>query len=100
VRLGGADRYETSAKVATWAAAHGLGWSRPYVATGRDFSDALSAAAVCGKTVSVLLLADAPTDLTIGLLREHASEISRVSVAGGEAAVPASVANAIADALR
>ena len=100
VRLGGADRYETSAKVATWAAAHGLGWSRPYVATGRDFSDALSAAAVCGKTGSVLLLADAPTDLTMGLLREHASEISRVSVAGGEAAVPASVANAIADALR
>ena len=99
-RLGGADRYETSAKVAAWSATHGLGWSRPVVAAGRGFADALSAAAVCGKTGSVLLLADAASDPTLGLLRQMRASVDRVWVAGGEAAVSASLMGAIEDALR
>lgn len=99
-RLGGTDRYDTSAKVATWSASHGLGWSRPVVATGRGFADALSAAAVCGKTGSVLLLADAAGDPTLGLLRQTKASVDRVWVAGGEAAVSASLMGAIEDALR
>jgi putative cell wall-binding protein len=43
VRLGGADRFETSVEVAraTWDA----GSANPFIATGRDFPDALSGGA-------------------------------------------------------
>ena len=99
MRRGGTDRYATSAAVASWAAAHGLGWSRPVVATGAGFADALAAAAVCGRNASVLLIADSASAPTLSLLKEHASKVNGVSVAGGTTAVPASVASAIADAL-
>jgi hypothetical protein len=100
VRLGGADRYATSARVAEWAAAFGLGWSRPVVATGRDFADVLSAAAVCGDNRSVLLLADSADAPTVSLLRENRSKVVRAYVAGGTGAVSGAVESAVRDALR
>jgi putative cell wall-binding protein len=99
VRLGGEDRYDTSAEVAEWAVANGLGWGRPVVATGHDFADALSAAAVCGANRSVLLLADSADAPTISLLRQNRSRVVRAYVAGGTGAVSSAVESAVRSAL-
>jgi hypothetical protein len=99
-RVSGADRYATSADVAEWAAENGLGWGWPVVATGRDFADALSAAAVCGAKRSVLLLADSVDAPTIGLLRQNRSRVVRAYVAGGTSAVSSAVESAVRNALR
>lgn len=55
-RLGGADRYQTSLKIAEYAVKNGLTANRMAVATGANFPDALSGAALCGKTNSVIFL--------------------------------------------
>jgi putative cell wall-binding protein len=99
-RLGGADRYATSSAVASWAMSHGLGWKKPVVATGKGFADALAAAAVCGQNGSVLLLADSASAPTLTLLRENASKVTSVMVAGGTAAVSETVDTAVREALR
>ncbi len=59
VRLGGTDRYETSALVAQFALGEGMTLSHAGIATGvdRGFADALGAAALCGKSNSILVLA-------------------------------------------
>lgn len=47
-RLGGADRYETSVLVADFALTNGLSNKCVFMATGRDFPDALCAGAIAG----------------------------------------------------
>jgi len=56
-RIGGANRYYTAAKLAT-KAFEGMGmlWSRPALATGLDFPDALAGGVLQGSDYSVLLL--------------------------------------------
>lgn len=56
-RIGGANRYDTAAKLAT-EAFEGMGmlWSRPALATGLDFPDALAGGVLQGSDYSVLLL--------------------------------------------
>lgn len=56
-RIGGANRYDTAAKLAT-KAFEGMGmlWSRPALATGLDFPDALAGGVLQGSDYSVLLL--------------------------------------------
>lgn len=56
-RVGGANRYDTAAKLAT-EAFDGMGmlWSRPALATGLDFPDALAGGVLQGSDYSVLLL--------------------------------------------
>ena len=97
-RIGDADRYETSIQVAAWSAERGLGFSRPIVATGKGYADALAAASVCGKHGSALLLADSATAPTVEVLKRHKSSVERAYVAGGESAMPASLSDAIAQA--
>ena len=95
-RLAGADRYATSVEVATWACAHGLGWKSPGIATGSSFADALSAAAMLGKQGSPLLLA---SDAATQALRSQAAGITSVTIIGGEAALSAGEARAVANAV-
>ena len=101
-RLQGNTRYETSAAIADWTcgndAAYSWNWS--LVATGQNFPDALAGAALAGKVGSPLLLAHAATDATVNTMRTHRASISNFYVLGGEAAVPTSLANAIANAVR
>ena len=90
-RLAGSDRYATSALVAKWEIARGMGVSRAAVATGANFPDALAGAALCGRSGSVLLLsldADYGTVALRDVLAPHASEVYQGYVLGGEGAVP------------
>ncbi|MDR3053723.1 MAG: cell wall-binding repeat-containing protein [Coriobacteriales bacterium] len=58
-RIAGADRYKTSAAIAAYAVTNNLlDFDNIAIATGRNFPDALSGAALCGTYKSVLLLAD------------------------------------------
>ena len=93
-RIGGTDRYDTAAMVATWADDAGLaGFGVTGVATGERFADALCAGPGLGMSGGVLLLtprltAAAPTLEAIG---DHRSAISALQVFGSGAAISDSV---------
>ncbi|QDC25607.1 cell wall-binding repeat-containing protein [Georgenia yuyongxinii] len=92
-RLGGADRYETAAKV---AGRYSPGVEVAYVATGMDYPDALTGAALAGKNDGPVLLTrpnSLPTATADALAR---LKPRRIVVLGG----PAAVSKAVADLLR
>lgn len=91
-RYGGADRYETAAQVARQFATG----RTAYVASGTNFPDALSAAALAGATDSPLLLTE-PTSLPAATTSAlTALKPSRIVVLGSTGAVSASVAQQLA----
>ncbi len=99
-RLAGADRYLTAVRVATETVARA---ETPdgvaFVATGRDFADALSAAPVAfALERPVYLVDDGPRVATVtAALR--AGGVTDVVLLGGTAAVPEGVERALAAAL-
>jgi len=111
VRIGGADRYEVSRNVITEAFVDAPGFSgvsRVYLATGRNFPDALSASAVAGRLGAPVLLVDGlssgvdqPTSDLIAALRlkgpgsDYWLARQSVLIAGG----PASVTDAYLDSV-
>ncbi|MEO6532788.1 MAG: cell wall-binding repeat-containing protein [Pseudolysinimonas sp.] len=111
VRIGGADRYEVSRNVITEAFVDAPGFSgvtRVYLATGRNFPDALSASAVAGRLGAPVLLVDGlssgvdqPTSDLIAALRlkgpgsAYWLASQSVLIAGG----PASVTDAYLDSI-
>ena len=100
-RLAGPTRYGTSAAVAEAALARGVGASTVWVATGRNFPDALVAGAAAGRDGGVLLLVDgsdlAGSPETRDWLVAHAADIREVRIAGGTDAVSAQVEHALAE---
>lgn len=87
-RLAGSDRYDTSAQTAGWETKHGLTWSIPAVATGANFPDALTSAALCGRIGSVLLLGTSTSQPTIQLLYANRDEVSAGNLIGGPKTQP------------
>ena len=88
-RIGGATRYDTSAKVADWCVTHGgLTYSNPVLTTGTNFPDALCGAALAAKNKSVLVVADKYTDETIERLQKNAGLIHGGFILGGKNAMP------------
>ena len=84
--------------VAEYAAAHGLGYAHPAVATGKDFPDALAGAAFAGSRGSVLLLADGKASPTVELLAGRKREIDSGYFYGGTLAVSEELADYIVKA--
>ncbi|MBW3561321.1 MAG: S8 family serine peptidase [Actinobacteria bacterium] len=90
-RLAGADRYATAVAVAREALARGRRPSTTWLATGHGFADGLVAGAAAGTEDGVLLLIDgldldnSPSAVTF--LREHASEVYALRLAGGPAVI-------------
>lgn len=90
-RLAGADRYGTAVAIADEAVRQGASVSPTFLASGRNFPDALASAPVAHATGGVLLLVD-PASLdastaTRDWLVEHAADIATVRVAGGSEAI-------------
>ena len=95
-RLAGATQYETSAKVATWAAkSQGLSWDSLAFATGTAPYDALAGSVLQGESGSVLLLIDRSNMATLSAASQHKSSIDHVRFLGGTAAVSQSIRNTI-----
>ena len=94
-RIWGNDRYLTSAEIVRWEIAHGLSWAHPAVATGENYPDALTGAALAGNRHSPLVLAHASTDVGVGLVQEAHGQVQSGYVLGGTSAVSDQIASAL-----
>jgi putative cell wall-binding protein len=102
VRLGGTNRYETAARIASFGVAEaGLVWDRVGIATGRAYPDALSGGVLQGACGGVMLLTPQTTlaSATRTALNANRSEIGTVTYFGGFGAVDLAVRNAVTQAL-
>ena len=110
-RISGEDRYETAEKVIVWETAHGMSLEGAGLSTGRNFPDALLSGFLLGKTGSVIILAntgsarDASNELlpslkaTLAGIANSDGAPSLMRVFGGDAAVPESVHDKLANAV-
>ncbi|GAA1783622.1 choice-of-anchor G family protein [Leucobacter iarius] len=96
VRLGGGDRYETSLKIAEagWGAS---GTDSVFVATGRDYPDALSAGSAAGAIGAPVLLVDGmqPVASRAALAELKQFHLKNIYIAGGEGVVSKGVATSV-----
>ena len=86
-RLAGATRYETSAKIMSYAVNAGMNVSNVYLATGKNFPDALAAGPVAGKLRAPLLLVDPGIEYAHTVLANYRGNVNVATVAGGTSAV-------------
>jgi len=102
LRIGGANRYETSAMIAQHAWEWGMPSESVGLATGLNFPDALAAGPWCANNGAPLLLMNpaALPEAALGFLAGHASTIKHLQVFGGTAAVPQPVLDAAAEAAK
>ncbi|MBN2248059.1 MAG: cell wall-binding repeat-containing protein [Coriobacteriia bacterium] len=97
-RVGGADRYETSAALAAYAHEHGILPGRVIVATGRDFPDALAAGVLGGRSrAPVLLVGSGAIPESVGAyLAAHSGTLSDLWIIGEPDVVSTAIANELA----
>lgn len=88
-RLAGATRYETSAKIMSYAVNAGMNVSTVYLATGKNFPDALAAGPVAGKLRAPLLLVDPGIEYAHTVLANYRGSVNVATVVGGTSAVSA-----------
>lgn len=100
-RLSGTTRYETSVKIAEWAAKNaGMSVSGAVFATGKNFPDALAAGPLAGRYNGVLLLVDPKDPSTvINYVQAFKGKVTHAYVAGGTNAVSNDTASKLADSL-
>lgn len=88
-RWDGADRYATGIRIVNESLERGLTVTRPALATGANFPDALAGGVMQGLDGSILMLTR-PNELPAvvsGFITAHASEIEELRVLGGSSAV-------------
>ncbi len=99
-RLAGEDRYGTSVAFATWAHEQGMTYNNAGIATGKNFPDALTGGALCGKLGSVVLLADDDATEAVDLLAANKDDIARIYYLGGTDSVTPELTALIEEALK
>jgi putative cell wall-binding protein len=102
-RLSGANRYDTSVRVATYGVTNaGLSWDKLAIATGTNFPDALSGGVLQGKINSVLLLTPTASlnDGVAAVLRTNKASIFEVRFLGSTAAVSSAVRTSVWNILK
>lgn len=88
VRLGGADRYETSAALARWCVQEGyLSWDGAAFTSGTRPYDAMAGGVLQAKRGAVMLLADHAFSNTIAEFSRHGGAISRYAFFGSSASI-------------
>jgi putative cell wall-binding protein len=102
-RLFGEDRYGTSVAVAQEARRQGLGGTTAWLATGRNFPDALAAGPAAARADGPLVLVDGVSPEgsvdTYGWLTARRDELAGAVLVGGEDAVSDPVSQAVARVL-
>lgn len=100
-RLSGATAYETSLAIAEWCVSQGMKANNVGIATGESYYDALSGAALCGKSNAVLALVSDSNRVTIDeFVKLHALQIANAYVFGGPAAISSSSFDVLISALK
>jgi putative cell wall-binding protein len=101
VRVGGATRYDTAAKVAQFGVDNGLLWNGVGIASGTNYPDALAGGTAVGLQRSVMLLTtpDKLDDYTKTALTANKAEIATVRFFGGTSALSSAVETAVKTAL-
>lgn len=100
IRLSGATRYETSAEILDFETrTTSLKTDGVFLATGKNFPDALAAGPVAAKKGTVLLLVDPGMQTTSKTLGEYKGSISNAYIVGGTAVVPQNDAQTLAETL-
>ena len=102
VRIGGKDRYETSQAILSefFGGEDGIPYGQAFLATGRDYPDALSASAVGGAVWApvVLVKGTSQTSLDPELAKQfEADDIDTLKLVGGPAAIGAKLEYNLAD---
>ncbi|WP_425806130.1 cell wall-binding repeat-containing protein [Desulfitobacterium sp. Sab5] len=98
--IGGSDKYERNLSF-TSIFSDELDFTTTYIATGDDFPDALTGAALAAQDSSpVLLIGKELAPFTETILRKHAGSIKKLRVLGGEGAVSNDVIQKIKDIVR
>ncbi len=93
-RIGGADRYETSALLTDWAVAEfGLDYAHVALASGNTYADALAGGPLQGRTGSVLMLTrkNSLPAAVKSRIEANASAVEEIRFLGGPAVVAKSV---------
>lgn len=101
VRLGGADRYQTSQEIARYAVKNlGFSWDNVAFASGEGPYDSLGGGVVQGKERSVLLLADGTNSDSVNVINQSGGSVSTgLKFFGSTVVVPADVRENICNAL-
>lgn len=87
-RIGGSNRYETNYKILN-RFKEDINFEKVYVATGKNFPDALSGSALASKKNSpIILTADNPYGSTIKTINENIDNINEAVLLGGKAVIP------------
>lgn len=96
VRLGGADRYETSAKIVSEAFAGGAG--EAIVVTGQNFPDALTGGSLAVGRDAPVLIVDHADPVSVRRMDESLAMlgVERVVIVGGTGVVSAAIESRIA----
>lgn len=93
-RIGGVDRYETSALITDWAvSAYGLDYTHMALASGSGYADALAGGPLQGRTGSVLMLTrkNSLPPVIAGRITSNAGDIEEIRFLGGPNAVAKTV---------
>lgn len=98
-RLGGANAYETAAKIAGWCLDNGMEATAVGVATGDGYWDALTGASLCGAKGGPLVLVGGGTGDAAAFLAANRGDVVDCYVFGGTAAVTRAEFNAVKAAL-
>ena len=97
----GANRYETSLKIAENAVADGMSWSTVVIASGENFPDGLSGASLAGKNGGLLLLTPQGSgSATATALSAKKALVESCYILGSEGAVSSKAKSQIDEALK
>ncbi|TDL31742.1 cell wall-binding repeat-containing protein [Jeotgalibacillus sp. S-D1] len=95
-RISGVDRYDTNSQIVTEFAELGiLDMDLPFIATGQNFPDALSASAVAAGFLNGVILTHptTPKATTKATIKKYAKDAEEYIIVGGQKALPDSAIN-------
>ncbi|MGI6217254.1 MAG: cell wall-binding repeat-containing protein [Coriobacteriales bacterium] len=95
-RISGKNRYATSKNIADLEIAAGYGTDEVFVASGKNFPDALAGGPLCGTVGKVMILTDAD-NFSIAQDFVSSNDTSQIYLLGGTAAVDSATAIGISD---
>ncbi|MGM7721745.1 cell wall-binding repeat-containing protein [Metabacillus sp. Hm71] len=97
-RISGKDRYETNSEIISFFAEAGLlDMDYPFIATGQNYPDALSASAVAAGWYNGVILTDpnSPKTSTKSIIQQYGDLAEEYIIVGGQKALPDSAVNAL-----